>query len=154
MKSLLSSRHTACERLTASIKKRGKSYLHTEFLVFALTISWPASLLKDCLPQYSFKWGIDICIDNLFFDTNTIHNLGCNYIVTLWHYMSNHWQYISHFSSLIKSYIDKLIVLQWVPHLVQFLWMHFYEILKNSGSQNVPLLFYPKSWNDMLMMFL
>ena len=51
---------------------------------------------------------------------------------------------MSRFSSLIKSSSDKLMVLQRVVHCVRFLLMHFYVILKNSSSQNVPLIFLPK----------
>ena len=57
---------------------------------------------------------IDICIDDLFCDTNTIHNLDHNEmreLVTL--------QHMSRSSSLIKSCTDKLMVSQWVPHWVR-----------------------------------
>ena len=60
---------------------------------------------------------------------------------------------MSRFSSLIKSFTDKPKVLQWVPHWLRFFPMHFYVILKNSGSQNEPLIFYPKSLKDILMIF-
>ena len=60
---------------------------------------------------------------------------------------------MSRFSSLIKSFTDKPMVLQWVPQWLRFFPMHFYVILKNSGSQNEPLIFYPKSLKDILMIF-
>ena len=84
---------------------------------------------------------IDICIDDLFCDTKTIHNLDRNDMKKL-------------LTSLIKSCTDKLIVSQWVPHWVQFRQMHFYVISKNSSSQNAPLTFSPKSLKDMVMIFL
>ena len=50
------------------------------------------------------------------------------------------------------------MVSQWVLHWVRFWQMHFYVILKNSGSQNAPLIFYPKSFkiyvDDIFAMFL
>ena len=39
------------------------------------------------------------------------------------------------------------------PHWARFSQMHFYVILKNNGSQNAPLISYPKSLRDMLMIF-
>ena len=60
---------------------------------------------------------------------------------------------MSRFSPLIKPCTDKLVS-QWVSHWVWLSQMHFYAILKNSGSQNIPLLFHPKWCSFAPVMFL
>ena len=93
-----------------------------------------ASLDVECLfTNIPLNEVIDICIDDLFCDTNTIHNLD-----------RNDMRELCCSSSLIKSCTDKLMVSQWVPHWVRFLQMCFYEILKNSGFQNAPPDILPK----------
>ena len=92
---------------------------------------------------------IDICIDDLFCDANTIHNLDRNdmrKLLTLGGFEL--------FFIFDQVMYNKLMVSQWVPHWVRFSQMHFYIILKNSGSQNAHLIFSPKSLKDMLMIFL
>ena len=91
---------------------------------------------------------IDICTDDLFCDANTIHNLDRNdmrELLTLAAYES--------FFILGQVMYRQIDGVAMVPHRVRFLRMHFYVVLKNSGSQNAPLIFYPKSLNDMLMIF-
>ena len=117
-------------------------HLQTKFPGFALTISWPVLMPKVCLP-------IDICIDDLFCDTNTIHNLDRNdmrELLTLAAYES-----FFIFDEVMYRKIDGVAMgFPPVPILANALLCHF----ENSGSQNVPLIFYPKSLKDMLMIFL
>ena len=94
---------------------------------------------------------IDICIDDLFCDTNTIQNLDRNDMRELLNLAAYESFFI--FDQVMYRQ-NKLIVLQWVPHWVRFSQMHFYVILKNNGFQNALLIFCPKSLRDMLMIFL
>ena len=92
---------------------------------------------------------MEICIDDLFCDTNTIHNLDCNDVREL--LTSAAYELFFIFDQVMYKQIDGIVM---SSHSAQFLPMYFYVILKSSSSKNVPLIFYPKSLIDMLMIFL
>ena len=102
--------------------------------------------VESLLTNIPLSEAMGICIDNLFCDTNTIYNLDHNHMRKL-------LTLAAYELFLIFDQVE-LNVLQSVLHWARFLSMHFYVILKSSGSQNVPLIFYPKSLKDMLMIFL
>ena len=92
---------------------------------------------------------IDICTD-LFCDTNTIHNLDHNdmrELLTLAAYES-----FFIFDQIMHRHVNGVAMgSPFGPILANEFLCH----LKNGGSQNVPpLIFYPKSLKDMLMIFL
>ena len=92
---------------------------------------------------------IDICIDDLFCDTNMIHNLDRNDMRELLTLAAYELHFI--FDQVMCRQINGVAV---GSPLGPILPNAFYIILKNSGSQDAPLIFYPKSLKHMLMIFL
>ena len=92
--------------------------------------------IKNLLANVSLNEVIDICLDDLFCDTNTIHNLDCNDMRKLLFLAAYESFFI--FDQVMYRQIDRVAMGSPVGLILV---NAFYVILKNSGSQNVPLIF-------------
>ena len=92
---------------------------------------------------------IDICIDDLFCDTNTIQNLDCNDMREFLNLAAYESFFI--FDQVMYRQIDGVAMGSPLgPILANAFLCHF----EKNGSQNAPLIFYPQPLRDMLMIFL
>ena len=84
---------------------------------------------------------IDICIDDLFCDTNTIHNLDCNdmrELLTLAEY-----ELFFIFDQVMYRESDGVAMGSPLGAILTNAFLHHFE---KNGSQNAPLMFYQKSF--------